>query len=58
MEEVKKIHTIGERIELCKNCENMTAMKTCKLCGCFMPIKVRFKWMKCPAGKWDKVPKE
>jgi hypothetical protein len=56
--EEKKVHTVGERIEICKNCEDLSAVKTCKHCGCFMPIKLRFKWMKCPIGKWGPVPKE
>lgn len=26
--------------------------KTIRLCGCFMPVKVKFGFAKCPAEKW------
>ena len=41
-----------ERMAICEECPNFTKVKFCKICGCFMPIKVRLPMMKCPAGKW------
>jgi len=29
------------RIEICINCDKLTKRNTCKLCGCYMPAKVR-----------------
>lgn len=41
-----------ERIEVCNSCEKLTKMKTCGVCGCFMPFKVYFKIFNCPLNKW------
>ena len=42
-----------QRYEICKGCEFFNAiLKTCTKCGCFMPMKVEIKSVKCPAGKW------
>lgn len=38
----------------CKECKNFNLMlKTCKKCGCFMPIKCYIENAKCPINKWD-----
>lgn len=48
--EDKKIET---RKETCANCEHLdTNSARCKLCGCYMNIKIRFDGAKCPANKW------
>jgi hypothetical protein len=47
--------SIGERIALCKSCDQLNALKICKQCGCFMPAKTRLKWASCPVGKWEAV---
>lgn len=41
-----------KRYDICKSCENFTVVKTCKLCGCFMPLKVTIAGSSCPATKW------
>lgn len=41
------------RIEICRSCEHYVAL-ICKQCGCFMPIKTRFRQTECPIGKWSK----
>ena len=41
-----------ERIKICESCENLTKLKTCQECGCFMPIKIWLKMSKCPLDKW------
>ena len=44
---------IQQRMDICYKC-NCLDIKTvrCKLCGCFMKIKVRLDGSKCPAHKW------
>jgi TPP-dependent indolepyruvate ferredoxin oxidoreductase alpha subunit len=42
------------RIEICEGCKKMTAFKTCKLCGCFLPVKTFLKHAECPLDKWPK----
>lgn len=41
-----------ERMDICKECVFFTKQKFCKVCGCFMPIKTRIPFMKCPMKKW------
>ncbi len=41
-----------ERMSICGGCEYLTPVKTCKLCGCFMPVKVAVFSVSCPDGKW------
>lgn len=40
------------RIEICVNCENLTNRNICKLCGCYMPAKVRSPKSHCRIKKW------
>lgn len=41
------------RIEICiNNCDKLTKKNTCKLCGCYMPAKVRSPKSKCLDNKW------
>lgn len=40
------------RIDLCESCENLTKLKTCSKCNCFMPVKTWLKTKKCPINKW------
>jgi hypothetical protein len=43
-----------KRYEICKSCDEFRgASKTCSLCNCLMPAKVRIPSMTCPAGKWQ-----
>ena len=42
------------RFEICKTCpEYRPAIYQCSQCGCIMPLKVHFKYAKCPLGKWQ-----
>jgi hypothetical protein len=41
-----------ERLDICKDCDKLTAANTCKECGCFMPAKVKLKYAECPTNKW------
>jgi hypothetical protein len=41
------------RKEICANCEHLEKTEVrCKLCGCYMKIKVTFDAAKCPIDKW------
>ena len=42
-----------QRLKICKDCKNYHKIfKTCKLCQCFMPIKVKLTDSICPINKW------
>lgn len=42
-----------ERLDTCKQCEQYyEPTTTCKMCGCFMIAKVKFKNVNCPLKKW------
>jgi hypothetical protein len=46
-----------KRYSICETCESFNStLKTCKLCNCFMPLKVRvpdiIHKVRCPKGKW------
>lgn len=47
-----KIHVV--RLGVCYACpEYNKTLKTCTVCMCFMPLKTRVKWAKCPKGRWS-----
>ena len=41
-----------QRIQICKSCEELSQLKFCKKCNCFMPVKTWLKTKKCPLSKW------
>lgn len=42
-----------ERYIICQSCEKfLPALKACKVCYCFMPLKTRLQDQKCPKGYW------
>ena len=45
---------LNERWSLCFGCEFLTDMNKCEKCGCFMKVKHKLAYAKCPIGKWDK----
>jgi len=46
-------HEQNERLSVCQSCEHYNQeRKVCPLCSCYMPIKVRVSWLKCPINKW------
>ncbi len=49
--------TAKKRLEICLDCESLTPINSCNLCGCFMPAKVRSPKSSCPIKKWDKMIK-
>ena len=40
------------RMAICGGCEQLTKIKTCSLCNCFMPVKTTVPFLACPDGKW------
>lgn len=42
----------SKRIEICKSCSEITDLKFCKKCNCFMPAKTWVVSRICPIGKW------
>lgn len=41
-----------QRYETCKGCDAFTALKTCRECGCIMPLKIKIAGAACPLDKW------
>lgn len=41
-----------ERYNICKTCDSLTTLKTCRECGCIMPLKVKLATARCPLEKW------
>ena len=42
-----------KRFAICTVCPKMNkTMKVCKVCGCFLPGKIKFAKSECPEGKW------
>jgi hypothetical protein len=41
-----------QRYEICKTCPSFTLLKTCKECGCIMPLKTKLANTSCPLAKW------
>ncbi len=40
------------RIAICVDCNRLRKNKTCELCGCYMPAKVRSPKSRCKLKKW------
>lgn len=40
------------RYDICKSCPLFTILKTCKECGCIMPLKIKVASASCPLKKW------
>ena len=44
-----------QRYNICLECEEFREMtKQCKICNCFMPMKVKFEKTTCPKDYWSK----
>jgi recombinational DNA repair protein RecR len=41
-----------KRIEICVNCDKLNKRNFCKVCGCYMPAKVRSRRSKCLKNLW------
>lgn len=40
------------RYNICKICPSFTVLKTCRECGCIMPLKIKMASANCPLHKW------
>ena len=41
------------RLSVCSGCDKYNhTLKTCGVCGCFMPLKAGASMMTCPDNKW------
>jgi len=49
-----KSSVVSDRIEACKKCPNLSKLRFCTQCGCFMPAKVRIMSAECPIRIWGK----
>jgi hypothetical protein len=43
---------IATRLEKCSQGPALTDLSICKECGCYMPVKVLFRGVKCPLNHW------
>lgn len=50
-----------KRLNVCNTCEHkvkMFTVDTCDLCKCWLSMKAKFKFSKCPAGKWENITED
>ena len=40
------------RYAKCRTCENLLSTGNCKVCGCFVKDKAKYKGEQCPINKW------
>ena len=40
------------RMEICLACPELTQLRRCQQCGCFMDVKTRLTGAHCPLNKW------
>ncbi len=40
------------RLDICNNCERLSFINSCKECGCFVKLKVKYYNSSCPLNKW------
>lgn len=44
------------RLSICRQCDKLSALNVCSMCGCFMPVKVKLRAVECPLRRWGKIP--
>lgn len=40
------------RLQVCSTCEYKKGLR-CEVCGCFVALKARVPFARCPMGKWE-----
>jgi len=40
------------RKNVCEDCDRLSILRTCKECGCFIDLKVKYAESTCPKDKW------
>lgn len=53
--DIREVNTPEFRLEICNNCDKLNPINICKVCGCFMPLKTKFKSAECPLKKWKLI---
>jgi len=48
----KEIPQEKKRLKICGICPHLSNNKTCNVCGCYVPAKVKAPRSKCPENKW------
>ena len=49
------VRTYQERISICNSCPHFRkSLSQCKKCGCFMKVKAKIAFTRCPIGKWER----
>jgi hypothetical protein len=50
---ITDIDLSNDRMSICGSCEQYNAaIKQCKSCGCYLPVKTRLISAKCPLSHW------
>ena len=47
--------TVAARLQCCQACPHLESGHTCRVCGCFVPIRARIREFACPdavADRW------
>ncbi len=52
LEKESRSDLIAERLDTCVKCPSLTDVSVCRECGCYMPVKVLFRGVTCPKGRW------
>jgi primosomal protein N' len=42
----------NQRIAICNTCDQLSGIRNCKQCGCFIDAKAKLQNASCPIGKW------
>lgn len=42
----------SQRLEICNKCKHLKFGTNCKLCGCFVAVKAKFRGAFCDEGRW------
>ena len=49
-------HQAQARYDICKSCDKFFhAIQHCRVCGCYMKLKVKMASQSCPLQKWTKI---
>lgn len=44
--------TAVKRITICNTCDQLTSLRNCRKCGCFVDAKTKLLDTSCPLNKW------
>lgn len=55
LDQIKSNEYSKIRYEICLKCKNFNKLKFCKICWCYIPLKIKFKDSTCPINKWTEI---